>query len=222
MKKVIIIGTGGNCVDILDTLNELNLCSGTRAYECEGFLDDDRSKMDSRFLGVPVIGELRDAWRYADCVFINGIGSSSNFWMRREILERTGIPRERFETIAHPTASISRTAELGRGTVVFQNVTITSRVRIGDHVLILPNTVVSHDDTIGDYTCIAGGVCISGLVTIGHSCYLGSNSTIMERTTIGDFCLVGMGSVVRHAVDQNSVVVGNPARFLRKTRGNGT
>lgn len=221
MKKVIILGTGGNCVDILDTLNEINLCQGANAYECEGFLDDDQTKRDCVFLGVHVIGSLSDAWRYADCVFINGIGSSSNFWRRREILERTGIARERFETIAHPTASISRTAELGRGTVVFQNVTITSRVKIGDHVLILPNTVISHDDTIGDYTCIAGGVCISGLVTIGHSCYLGSNSTIMERTTIGDFCLVGMGSVVRHQVDQNSVVVGNPARFLRKTRGDG-
>jgi acetyltransferase-like isoleucine patch superfamily enzyme len=36
--------------------------------------------------------------------------------------------------------------------------------------------------------------------------------------TIGDYALVGMGSVVLRDVAENLVVVGNPARILRKVR----
>jgi acetyltransferase-like isoleucine patch superfamily enzyme len=110
-------------------------------------------------------------------------------------------------------------ATLGAGTVILQNVTVTSNVRIGDHVIVLPNSVISHDSVVGDYTCIAGGVCVSGGVTIGRNCYLGTNSSIIELVTIGDYSLVGMGSVVLTDVAVESVVVGNPSRFLRQTRG---
>jgi sugar O-acyltransferase (sialic acid O-acetyltransferase NeuD family) len=218
-KKIIIFGTGGNCIDILDTLNDINDARGTRVYECVGFLDDDERKHGKAFHGARVLGPLEAAREYADCVFVNGIGSSANFWRKRDIIAKAGIPLERFETIVHPTASVSRFAKLGRGVVVFQNVTITSNVMIGNHVIILPSSVISHDDAIGDYTCITGGVCISGGVTVGASCYLGTNSSIKDHLTIGDNCLIGMGSLVLNNVADNLVVVGNPARVLRKTIG---
>jgi sugar O-acyltransferase (sialic acid O-acetyltransferase NeuD family) len=217
-KEIIIVGTGGNCLDILDTLNDINGAQRKTVYRCVGFLDDDERKWGQELLGAPVLGPLDTANKYGDYFFANGIGSANNFWKKREIIARTQIPRERFETILHPTASISRTANLGRGVVVFQNVTITSNVTIGDHVVILPASVISHDDVIGSYTCIAGGVCISGNVRVGESCYLGSNTSVKDGLKIGDFSLVGMGSVVLRDVAENSVVIGNPARVLRKTR----
>jgi sugar O-acyltransferase (sialic acid O-acetyltransferase NeuD family) len=216
-KKIIILGTGGNCLDILDTLNDMNDAGHERLYECVGFLDDDASQWGQEILGVRVLGALDTAKQYTDCVYVNGIGSENNYWKKREIIARTQISRERFETILHPTASVSRTAKLGRGVVVFQNVTITYNVTIGDHVIILPASVISHDDRIGDYTSIAGGVSISGKVDVGQSCYLGSNASIKDGVKIGDYCLVGIGSVVLQDVGDNSVVVGNPARLLRKT-----
>lgn len=36
-KKIIILGTGGNCLDILDTLNDINSARGEQVYECIGF-----------------------------------------------------------------------------------------------------------------------------------------------------------------------------------------
>lgn len=216
-KRVVILGTGGNSVDILDTINDVNDCASHPVYECVGFLDDNAALWGTGIHGVKVLGPLASAHAQPDCSLVNGIGAPSNFWKKDVIIAKTGAALERFVTILHPSASVSRTATVGRGVVVFQHVVITSNVTIGHHVIILPNTVISHDDVIGDYTCIAGGVCISGQVKIGQSCYLGTNSTIIGNAEIGDRCLIGMGSCVLRNIPPNSVVVGNPARFLRHT-----
>lgn len=218
VRRIIIFGTGGTSRDIADTLEDINSAGNGPEYRCVGFLDDDPSLWGQVQLGVEVLGPLDSAGRFSDCHFVNGIGSPESTWRKKVIIAGVGVPLQRFETIVHPSASVSDTARLGAGTVVFQNVTITSRVHIGEHVMILPNAVVSHDAVIGDYTAITGGVCISGGVRVGESCYLGTNSTIIGNVSIGDYSQVGMGSVVLHDVPPNTVVVGNPARFLRHTR----
>jgi len=217
-EKIVILGTGGNSLDILDTILEINERAGRQVYECVGFLDDNQASKDKLFRGVKVLGPLAAAEDFQGCGFVNGIGSPANFYKKESIISGTGLALEEFRSIIHPTASVSATAEIGPGTVIFQNATITSNVRIGSHVVILPNSVISHDVAIGDYACITGGVCISGGATVGRSSYLGTNCSIIGNIKIGDCCLIGMGSVVLGDVADNSVVVGNPAKFLRHTR----
>lgn len=218
VKKIVILGTGGNSIDILDTLDEISVQTSQTSYQCVGFLDDNPRLWGKERHGVKVIGPLATASELRGCFFVNAIGSPENFWKKETIIAKTGIALDRFATIVHPTASVSRMAKLGLGTVVFQNVTITSNVQVGNHVIILPNSVVSHDDVIGDYSCITGGVCISGEVKVGRSCYLGTGSVVRGGVEIGDYCLIGMGSVVLKDVPSKSVVVGNPARLLRLMR----
>lgn len=214
VQKVAILGTAGNCIDILDTLNDINAKAG-KTYQCVGFLDDNPNRWGSVLHDVPVLGPLRQAAQMHDVCFVNGIGSPTTFWKKPEIIAQTGVAADRFLTVVHPTASVSTMSRLGRGTVIFQNVTITSNVTVGDHVIVLPNSVISHDDVIGDYCCIAGGVCISGNVTVGDCTYIGTNAAIMNGVRIGSRCLIGMSSVVLKDVDDNTVVAGNPARILR-------
>ena len=216
-RKLIILGTGGNCLDLLDMIDEINRAAGESVYECAGFLDDDASLAGKDIGGVKVLGPLATAREHGDCFFVNGIGSPRSFWRKRDIIATTRVPPERFETVVHPFASVSPTARLGPGCVVFQNVVVATRARLGRHVIVLPNSVISHDAQIGDYTCIAGGVCVSGGAAVGDSCYLGANAAVRGDVRIGRACLVGMGSVVLKNVEDNRVVVGNPARVLRKT-----
>jgi sugar O-acyltransferase (sialic acid O-acetyltransferase NeuD family) len=216
-RRVVILGTGGNSVDILDTLHDLNDAAGRLAYDCAGFLDDNEVLWGTVRSGAKVLGPVGMATELPDCYFVNGIGSPTSFARKPAVIASTGVAPERFLTLVHPTASVSRTATLGRGTVVFQHVTITTNVQIGDHVIILPNSVVSHDDVVGDFTTIAGGVCISGGVRIGACCYLGTRSAVIGGASIGDGALIGMGSVVLADVPAGTVVVGTPAKFLRST-----
>jgi sugar O-acyltransferase (sialic acid O-acetyltransferase NeuD family) len=214
-SNLVIVGTGGTSVDILDAVWDRR-AGGDESLQPLCFLDDNPARIGQSLHGLPIRGPLEAARDLADCLFINGIGSPANFWRRDQIVGRLGISHDRFATIIHPSASVSRLASVGSGSAILQHVTVSANVRIGSHVVVLPNTVVSHDCVVGDYTCIAGGVCLSGNVEVDAFCYLGSNATIIGGRRIHGRSLVGMGAVVLTDVAENSVVVGNPARFLRQ------
>lgn len=215
VKKVIILGVGGICIDILDTIQEINERSVKPLYECIGFLDDSEEKQKKEFSGVKVLGPITMATEFSDVYFVNGIGNAENFSQKKSLQEKARIPEEKYLTLVHPTASVSRMATLGRGAVVLQQVSIASNVMIGNHVLIMPSSVISHDTVIGDYTFVTAGSCISGGVKIGTACYLGTNCSVKGNIIIADGSLIGMGSVVLENIPQNCVYVGNPAKFLK-------
>jgi sugar O-acyltransferase (sialic acid O-acetyltransferase NeuD family) len=213
--KIHIQGTAGNCIDILEAIEDINRSRRRRKYNCVGFLDDDRIMWGQKVHAKKVLGPLSKASSYRDCLLVNGIGSPFNYWRRDKIVATTRASLARFATIVHPSAIVSPSAILGKGVVVLPHVTIAANARIGHHVILLPNTIISHDASIGDYSCVAGGVCVSGGARIGRSCYLGTNSSVIGNVYVGDYCLVGMGSVVLKNVTQRSVVAGNPARRLK-------
>lgn len=216
MKKIIILGTGGNSIDILDAINEINLIS--KKYDCIGFLDDDISKKGNNIFGVEVLGSINDANKFSDTYFINGIGNSGNFINKQKIIKRSLVEPNRFETIIHPSSSVSSFSKIGKGSVIFQNVTVCSNVDIGAHVAVLPNSIISHDVKIRNYSTIAGGVCISGNSIIGESSYIGTNSSIRENLSIGNKCLIGMGSNILSNVDDSTVYFGNPAMLKKRIK----
>jgi sugar O-acyltransferase (sialic acid O-acetyltransferase NeuD family) len=216
-QELIILGTGGNCLDILDAVQAGHARGEGRRYRVLGFLDDDTQVQGRQVAGLPVLGSLADAARYPSACFVNGIGSPQSYLRKPEILGRTGVPLERFATIIDPSASVSPSATLGPGTVVLQSATVNARARVGAQVIVLPNSVISHDAVIGDYGCIASSACIAGGVVVEESCYLGANCSIKTGVRIGRQSLVGMGAVVLEDVPDRTVVVGNPARVLRSS-----
>lgn len=214
--KLIILGTGGSSRDVLDAVVCINAVNPAAKYDCVGFLDDDESRWGKEIVGMPILGPLSSAPSYPDSLFINGIGSAANHKEKASIIARSRVPLERFATIIHPTAVVSPFARLSNGVVALQHVTVATGARVGAHVIILPSAVVSHDVVVGDFTCIASGVCIAGGVKVGRSCYLGTKSAIRENVRIGERCIVGMGSVVLRDVEDDCIVVGSPARVLRR------
>ena len=57
---------------------------------------------------------------------------------------------------------------------------------------------------------------VKGFVRLGNDVFVGVNSVILSDVTIGDYSIVGAGSVVTKDVPPNVVVVGNPARIIKK------
>ena len=215
MKRVIVLGAGGNCRDIVDTMGDLNRRAGAALYEPLGYLDDDPAKNGLELGGVKVLGPLAAAADHADCWFVNGINGTALMSRKRGIIEATGIPRERFLTLVHPSAGVSTMAKLGVGVVILQNVSVCSAAAVGDHAMVLSNSVVSHDSIVGPFGYLAPGAVLAGYVRLEEAVYIGARAAVRCRVTIGARAIVGMGSVVLEDVPADAVMAGVPARRLR-------
>lgn len=53
-------------------------------------------------------------------------------------------------------------------------------------------------------------------IHVGENVWFGGSVTVLPGVTIGDNSIIGAGSVVTKNVPENVIVVGNPARILRK------
>jgi sugar O-acyltransferase (sialic acid O-acetyltransferase NeuD family) len=212
-QPLIILGTGGSAFDVLDVIEAIN--AQAPRWEVAGFLDDSRSQ-GSRYLGFDVLGRLSDALRFSDHFFINVIGSDQSYRRRPEILASTGLTADRFATLVHPTATVSSRAQLGRGVYVNHGVSVGGGVRVGDQVCLGPGCIVGHETVIEAFTLLAPGAIVSGRVHIGNACYVGAGAMVRQNLHVGEQALIGMGAVVLHDVAPGCIVVGNPARILRR------
>jgi len=215
VKRIVILGAGGICLDIYETMLALNARAGEEIYRCAGLLDDNAALQGEEFYELKVLGPLALARQMEDCRFVFAIGSPGNFWKRRSILAAIGVPAEQFETLVHPLACVSRYARLGAGCVVLAGTSIGAEASVGEQSILLQNAVVSHDCEVGAFCCFSPGACLAGGVAVGESAYIGANASIRGGIRVGSRSLVGMGSVVVQDVPENTVVAGNPARYLR-------
>lgn len=217
VADLIIVGAGGTSREIAGAVGDINCDS--RRWNLLGFLDDEPTKQGQLIDGLPVLGPIAAAKYYASCQFIVGIANSLDPLGRKRIVERMGLGVERFATMIHPSASISKHASIGAGTAILQNVVVTTNTVIGNHVLISQAVCMAHDDIVEDFVTIASGVVVSGYVCLRLGAYIGAGSILIPRVTVGRAALVGIGSVVMRDVPPEATVLGNPARLFPTARG---
>lgn len=215
MKDLLIFPFGGNAQESLLAVQSIN--KYRPVWNVLGFIDDDKSQWGKEFCGVKVLGGRNILGGSIHALVLAVPGNPHNYQKRKQIIDNLGLPDSRFVTIIDTSIRISPDALIGHNTVCMAHSFISCSVTIGSNCVILPNTVIAHNSHIGDYCMIGSNVTISGSCKIGDSCYIGSGSKIKDHIKIGPQSLIGIGSCVIRDVEANSVVVGNPARLLRKT-----
>ena len=87
---------------------------------------------------------------------------------------------------------------------------------IGDDVKIDDLVQVGHNSIVGKRTQITAGSIICGRVRLGNNVWVAPNVTVDSDVKVGDNAWIGMGAVVLKDVENDTVVVGNPAKPLKK------
>lgn len=112
------------------------------------------------------------------------------------------------------------TIHIGDEVVISQNVHLTSagKLEIGKRSLILANVFITNIDH--DYREIGTHVVKQNIAVkdtlIGENCFIGMGAAIMAGTVLGKQCVVGANSVVRGTFPDFCVIVGSPAKIVKK------
>jgi len=114
--------------------------------------------------------------------------------------------------IAHPSACISPSAQLGPGSYVAELAAVRTNAILGEGVVVQAGGVVSHDCTIAPFASFGPNSAAASKVTVGQRTVIGTGAVIAPALTIGDDCTVAAGAAVFRNADDNRTLVGNPAR----------
>jgi acetyltransferase-like isoleucine patch superfamily enzyme len=111
-------------------------------------------------------------------------------------------------------SSVGRRCKISSHTFVCEGVTIEDNVFVGHGVTFINDSHPRATTADGQLQTEADWKVEQTIVKTGAS--IGSGSTILANVTIGEGALVGAGSVVTKDVPAHTIVVGNPAKVLRR------
>jgi acyl-[acyl carrier protein]--UDP-N-acetylglucosamine O-acyltransferase len=87
---------------------------------------------------------------------------------------------------------------------------------IGNNNIIMAHSHIGHNAQIDNTVEICSGVIVGGYVQIKDFVKIKLGSVIRNRILIGERAIVGMGAIVIKDVEAGAVVIGNPAKELKR------
>lgn len=141
--NLLIIGAGGHGRVVAEVAEACG-------YDQIAFLDDSSSE---------AIGKISDIEKFVmqfEHAFV-GMGDNK---LRRELIGRLENAGYKIPVLIHPTAYVSRTAAMGKGTVAEPKAIVNANTNIGIGCIISIGSIIDHDVMIGDYCHINSGAIV--------------------------------------------------------------
>ena len=206
-KKLLLIGGGGHCHSVLDSILTMDL------YDEIGIVDN----ISSSYLGVSVVGcdddiseLIKNGWTDA-FITVGSIGDTGGRRRLYEMIKRMGLI---VPTIIDPTSTIGKNVKIEEGVFVEKRAVINTGSSIGVCAIINTGAIVEHDCKIGTFSHISPGTILCGQVKVGEDSHVGAGSVVKQIVEIGNKVIIGAGSVVVSNVPDNVKAFGNPCRVV--------
>ena len=202
-ENIILIGAGGHalsCIDVIEQENKYNI------HGLVGLKDEVGKKIS----GYDVIAtqdelvNLSKDFRYA---FI-AIGQIKNVKLRIDLYESVLKAGFKIPSIISPQSFISRTVQIGEGTIIMNGVVLNSGVKIGNNCIINSMALIEHGTQVADHCHISTGAILNGDCVVGSKSFVGSGAIVKHGVTIKTSSFVNMGQIVTKNFDNLNNMTG--------------
>lgn len=113
--------------------------------------------------------------------------------------------------------SVGNNVYIGQDLIVASPVSEKScNLIIGDRVAIGPRVTIVLSSDANWSKLMEKLKFVKSTVTLENDCWIGAGAIILPGVKVGSMAIIGAGSVVTKNVEANSVVVGVPARVMKK------
>lgn len=203
-KPLIILGNGGHASVLTEILLE-------QEYKILGFTTPT---CEHNHFGLNHLGTDEVIYKYnsSEVDLVLGLGMLKPTSVREKIFLHFKEKGYSFNSVIHPSAVISPSAQLAEGVQIMAGAIIQTCTTIADNTIVNTGAIIDHDGQIGAHVHIAPGTKISGAVQVGDSTHIGTGTTIIQGIHIGEKCLIGAGAVVVKNIPNNVRVFGVPAK----------
>lgn len=132
---------------------------------------------------------------------------------KQEILARYANFRFHWQTYIHPTAVVSKYANLGAGCIISPFAVVAGNACIGDFVFMNVYASVGHDAIVGKFSSLMPYSCVEGYAILGEECLISTGAKILPKSHIGNRSRVSAGSVVMQNMPEDTLIYGTPAKY---------
>lgn len=211
-KEIYALGIGHNTPVFIDLAMDCG-------YTIAGLYHYNNERTGEIDHGFQIIGSFDDLFAQKDLTGKNFLLTMGDSNIRESLAKRITSLGGKVPSIIHPTAVISRFAQISPNGVyisAFSFVQADSIVR--DNTVILSHVNISHTTTIGRSCFIAGGATVGAYTEVEDHVFIGQGAlTISGKTkVIGHHSYVGARALATKPVAPFSIVAGFPARVIKE------
>ena len=195
-KSIILIGAGGHCRSCIDVIEQEG------SFEICGVVERPGAVANRMVSGYPIIGtddelaNLRKRYSHA----LVSVGQIKTPNIRERLFKLLLNYDFTLPVIVSPLAYVSRTATVGRGSIVMHHALVNAGAVIGANCIINSKALIEHDVVIEDNCHIATGALVNGQAIIKKGTFIGSNTVCFENAVIGPGVIIGAGLRVKRNV----------------------
>ena len=209
--NIILIGGGNQAHYTLDIINDQD------EYNVVGIIDS-LHPIGSMVHGLRVLGRQSEILKICKKFNVKNavitIGDNYTRFKVKAELERI-MPDLKYPNIIHSSVIISKTAKLGKASVIMAGCIVNPRAELGDCVFLATGAQIEHDCVIGPYASISAGTVLGGYVKIGKFSALALSVTVFDRVVIEENTVIGSGSLVTKSLPANVLAYGSPVKIKK-------
>ena len=191
-KKLVVLGDGGHARAVVDAA----LSTGEFEIEAVVGINESNEALWEKMGITWVSEEGLEGLANPEAFAIVGLGQIKDPEPRAEAFLRLTSLGFELATVVAPSAYVSKSAAIGKGSVVMHGAVVNAHARIGENTIINSLALVEHDAVVGSHSHVSTRAVINGECRIGDNTFVGSGAIVKNGVSIGTRCVVPMGALV--------------------------